>query len=403
LLHHLASNCMKFLDGEILYIATSTILLLVSLIVSFKKQASNNQARRFLALYFCCYFYAMFVTWLILYGGIVKAPHFFRTAYIAWALVMPASYLYVLQTLYPRSLKWYDLLHLLVAIIYIIDYLPFFLLPAHAKLDRLNTMTGEEIRAGFNEGWLMPHFGYQVLRTLQLAGYLIAQVLLVRRASRSADHAAVFENPLQLSWLKFMTGSQFLLLMGPLIAAVFFNNTITGVLSTFGALTVSVIQTYFLVFHPQVLYGYSFHQAAKEAAIEEANTTNIGDLNPVKATTYFSEETLAEVGQVLNDLMENHKPYLKPGYKLADLAADSGTSIHKISAYINSIKGMNFYTFLNQYRINYCLDKLRKGEQQDKTLEALATESGFQNRSTFIRAFKAVTQLTPSEYINKKQ
>jgi AraC-like DNA-binding protein len=38
---------------------------------------------------------------------------------------------------------------------------------------------------------------------------------------------------------------------------------------------------------------------------------------------------------------------------------------------------------------------------QKLTLEAIAAECGFRNRTTFIRHFKATTGITPSEFFNK--
>jgi AraC-like DNA-binding protein len=54
---------------------------------------------------------------------------------------------------------------------------------------------------------------------------------------------------------------------------------------------------------------------------------------------------------------------------------------------------------LNRYRVNLFIEKIEHQENKLKTLEAIATECGFQSRATFVRAFKKEKGITPSEYI----
>jgi AraC-like DNA-binding protein len=60
---------------------------------------------------------------------------------------------------------------------------------------------------------------------------------------------------------------------------------------------------------------------------------------------------------------------------------------------------MNFNDFINEYRIIFSIDKLLKKEWMYKKLETIANESGFNNRNTFISAFKKVTGVKPSEFL----
>jgi AraC-like DNA-binding protein len=114
----------------------------------------------------------------------------------------------------------------------------------------------------------------------------------------------------------------------------------------------------------------------------------------------LSNEQMNEVGRVLEQHMASSRAYLRAGYKLIDLSQETGLPVYKISFYVNRSKGVNFFGYLNKYRIEHCLEKFASGEHKSKTLEALAEECGFQSRTTFIRAFKQYTGLTPSEYIS---
>jgi AraC-like DNA-binding protein len=73
--------------------------------------------------------------------------------------------------------------------------------------------------------------------------------------------------------------------------------------------------------------------------------------------------------------------------------------VHYLSGFINKYYKMNFNDFINEYRIIFSIDKLLKKEWMYKKLETIANESGFNNRNTFISAFKKVTGVKPSEFL----
>ena len=61
---------------------------------------------------------------------------------------------------------------------------------------------------------------------------------------------------------------------------------------------------------------------------------------------------------------------------------------------------MNFNEYINHQRITYLLGQLTENpEWRLFTLEALGQKVGFNNRYTFLNAFKKVTGETPSVYL----
>ena len=49
---------------------------------------------------------------------------------------------------------------------------------------------------------------------------------------------------------------------------------------------------------------------------------------------------------------------------------------------------MNYSDFINRYRVSQSREMIMNGEWKYKTLEAIASEAGFNNRNTFTAAFK---------------
>src|SRR4029077_9310039 len=93
------------------------------------------------------------------------------------------------------------------------------------------------------------------------------------------------------------------------------------------------------------------------------------------------------------------KSFLQHGYTLKMFSEETKIPLYQLSAFINKYYKMNFNDFINEFRILFSIDKLLKKEWMYKKLETIAEESGFNNRNTFISAFKKVTGVLPSEFL----
>ncbi len=105
--------------------------------------------------------------------------------------------------------------------------------------------------------------------------------------------------------------------------------------------------------------------------------------------------------QSIEKLMLADKLYENPELSITDLSKKFDTHSKKISQVINQGFGMNFNDFVNQYRVEAVITKMQEGEHLTKTLISLAFESGFNSKSTFYRAFKRTTTMSPNEYLEK--
>ncbi|MDB2526762.1 helix-turn-helix domain-containing protein, partial [Mariniblastus sp.] len=59
---------------------------------------------------------------------------------------------------------------------------------------------------------------------------------------------------------------------------------------------------------------------------------------------------------------------------------------------------MNFYQFINEFRIKKFKRLMETSKVQQFTLLGLAIESGFHSKSTFYAAFKKFEGMTPKQY-----
>jgi AraC-like DNA-binding protein len=130
---------------------------------------------------------------------------------------------------------------------------------------------------------------------------------------------------------------------------------------------------------------------------DQPEVTRSTDLQ--NGTVYLSDDKIMKIDLLIKEYLFDHRPFLRHGYSLKQLAEETGLPVHLLSAFINKHYKVNFNDFINEYRVNYCKVKILNDEWKYKKLEAIADESGFSNRNTFTAAFKRVTGLNPSEFL----
>ncbi|MFN3852702.1 MAG: helix-turn-helix domain-containing protein [Spirosomataceae bacterium] len=110
---------------------------------------------------------------------------------------------------------------------------------------------------------------------------------------------------------------------------------------------------------------------------------------------------LDELKKQIETIIIQQELFINPTLTLQELADKTGLHPKKLSFVINQGFGMNFNDFVNYYRTQAVISKLKSGEHNLFTLLGIAYECGFNSKSTFNRAFKKQTSITPKEYLSK--
>ncbi|WP_298509208.1 helix-turn-helix domain-containing protein [uncultured Kordia sp.] len=106
--------------------------------------------------------------------------------------------------------------------------------------------------------------------------------------------------------------------------------------------------------------------------------------------------------QILKNLavFEEKELYLRQDCNLSYVAKKLKTNTTYLSNVINTYKEKSFKSYLSELRINAALIKLKNDDKlRSYTIKAIAEEFGFKRSETFSRAFKAQTNMYPSNYI----
>lgn len=117
----------------------------------------------------------------------------------------------------------------------------------------------------------------------------------------------------------------------------------------------------------------------------------------------LSAEEAEAAMQGLRRKMTESQLYLRSGLTLQELAAETGMSPHNLSEVINTRGGTNFYDFVNSYRVEEAMRRLRDPKYKHLTILAIAADAGFNSKSVFNAFFKEHTGQTPSQYRAAKE
>lgn len=111
----------------------------------------------------------------------------------------------------------------------------------------------------------------------------------------------------------------------------------------------------------------------------------------------FSESEIKYFKKEIEDLMITEKPYLDSELTLAKFSALLNLNTVKVSNLLNTGFHKNFNDFMNEYRVEEVKKRMQKAENTHLTILGIALECGFNSKSSFNRAFKKHTGVSPKE------
>jgi AraC-like DNA-binding protein len=120
---------------------------------------------------------------------------------------------------------------------------------------------------------------------------------------------------------------------------------------------------------------------------------------PVRITrAMLSPEHCALIRNRLLALMGTESPHHGTDLRLSDLAARLDIPPHLLSYVINREFEVNFFDFVNRYRVIDAKRLLADPGKRQYTILSIAHEVGFASKASFNRAFRKHAGLTPSEF-----
>ncbi|NIJ46304.1 AraC-like DNA-binding protein [Wenyingzhuangia heitensis] len=125
-------------------------------------------------------------------------------------------------------------------------------------------------------------------------------------------------------------------------------------------------------------------------------------LPSVKVNKYknskLNSELIKKYKTEIIHIMETEKLYLNNKLSMDQVSKKLNIPRQYISEILNIHMNISFQDFINQYRVDEFISRLKNNQNNHFTLLAIAMEVGFSSKSSFNSTFKKIKGLTPSEY-----
>ena len=128
------------------------------------------------------------------------------------------------------------------------------------------------------------------------------------------------------------------------------------------------------------------------------NSEKKDDSGGVEETKPY-DGNLEDIYSRVVELLKEKKLYLNPELKIIDLATLLNIHPNLMSKAINYVSEANFYDLINKMRVDEFMNNMKSADANKYTIIAIAFDSGFNSKATFNRNFKAISGMSPSEFL----
>lgn len=168
------------------------------------------------------------------------------------------------------------------------------------------------------------------------------------------------------------------------------------------------IQYFLLIMGTLLLLFFSIYGAYRYKKQIQSLTTSLKRYATMSETSLSEKrEALNEIDrqkaqesknvyEMLNRLVVEQQLYLNPNLSRDDLAALIHLNKNHFAQMLQQNSGFKLANYLNNLRIEHAIRLLK--ENPDHTIQAIATDAGFNNMSTFYALFKKRMGITPAQY-----
>ncbi|WP_281555982.1 helix-turn-helix domain-containing protein [Thalassomonas sp. RHCl1] len=342
---------------------------------------------------------------LILWGSAFRhwvlslSPNIFFSVNFAYFLDGPLLYLFICSLVKADfSVQKKQLLHLLPAVIFLF-YISgaYYALEPAAKAEQITSYQ-------FTYSW--HYLLFDTIAKLSRVIYLLLAFKLVSSALKAkSDEVKLTRLPPEKSWIKYLLGAFFLVITWEALL------TLIKVYGLFSPVNVRVFEIlgisdyYFLFALINMLIFLTFKEitlGSVQAGAPAISNTAAGQAQPRaqenKTEVKPKEPVNMDYVHSIEKAMTQQHVYRNPNLSLERLAEQLSIPVKDLSSTINRHFQVNFYEYLNGYRINEARQTLEQEADSKRSITDIFYEAGFNSKSVYNTLFKKQFNTTPSQY-----
>jgi AraC-like DNA-binding protein len=239
---------------------------------------------------------------------------------------------------------------------------------------------------------------YEHLRNFVRAGFGFWALFIILVYQRQLPNAYSNLDSLSYTWLKFIVvGFIFIRLWGVFYLLMF--SMLTGfmgdsIVNVINFDLMGIMANYGLLFFISLLLYFSL---ADSRHLLRVNLETLEGMTKTKSPHGYTPE---QVSRLVRH-MAQECPYLDSCLKIDDLAHQISVSPKLLSNLINREFKVNFFEYINSYRVKEVCIYLGDLDMQAQSAIDLAFRAGYNSKTSFNRLFKLEMGITPSEYRKK--
>jgi|694.fasta_scaffold155352_2 AraC-like DNA-binding protein len=388
---------------------TSLITIILSIILlAFNWKVNKNVGH--LALFFiviACYglthyftLYAKSSFWLAVFYNHLTPLYY---------LPGPLLYFYSQASLKDKNaLKhWTDFLHFIPAFINLVAIAPYIILPFSEK-ERIASLIIQNLESivHIKINWIYPPiFGFMArpIHLLIYGSIILFQVLNFKPKKEILDQIPEKQYRIVKKWILLLSffvcaiAVGFLILTIELIQFGISKELLNAmpIHQVVGIIFFILPTTLFLF--PQILYGMLVHTNREDLQI-----SSVDEIVKKKAVIKNLDPFLSLSNEIL-EYLEREKPFVDSKFSMSHIAVIFNVPQHHVAYCFNHLIKKKFSSIKTEFKVNHAKELLEKGFAETLSIDGVGAKAGFGTRSNFYSSFKAITGVTPSEYLENKQ
>ncbi len=321
-------------------------------------------------------------------------------------LFLPIFYLYVDCLTTPnKSLKPKIWFHFFPSIFTVLVLSPYMFMPFEEKILFVSGGFGK-----YDSNWIVNYitfiyrFGVFFIINAQILVYVFLFRRLFKRHKRNIEQLFSYKENIDLRWLSnlmlifllsfiVLNFTRFLDVRHDVTTRIIFNICF-GVVNLYIGIRAVIQPNIFSLIRDND--SIAKQMVDDEITINIKSDTKIDSLKEKYSGSSLTEETKEIIVNQINEYMTT-KPYRNSKLTVEDVADALNTNTRYLSQIINEKYQVNFFNFINNYRILEAVELLKSPDADKYTIEGIAQMVGFNSKSSFNTSFKKNTGLTPSE------